>query len=185
MAIPASYAETEPGARSPVKWSDTNDDDPGGLNYRYYQTGVIYYRSEISGRRIDDGTSNTYLVGEKWLPTDCYEGNSTGSGTPGFDWGENQSAYTGYEWDNERIAYNVPTAGRASYSIISDPEYYQPSQDRAGTLLERELKFGSAHAATFNMVFCDGSVHAISYDIDYRTHGFLANRLDGNSVTIP
>jgi len=48
-----------------------------------------------------------------------------------------------------------------------------------------EVKFGSAHSGTFNMVYCDGSVHAIAYDIDYKTHAGLANRLDGGTFTAP
>jgi hypothetical protein len=35
------------------------------------------------------------------------------------------------------------------------------------------------------MLFCDGSVHQIPYDIDPLVHSYLASRLDGNSVTPP
>jgi hypothetical protein len=35
------------------------------------------------------------------------------------------------------------------------------------------------------MGMCDGSVHGISYDIDPETHRRLANRKDGETVTIP
>jgi len=36
--------------------------------------------------------------------------------------------------------------------------------------------FGSPHPATFNMAFCDGSVHPISYAIDASLHQALGNR---------
>ena len=33
------------------------------------------------------------------------------------------------------------------------------------------------------MVFCDGSVHMIDYEIDPDVHSHLANRADGQSVS--
>jgi hypothetical protein len=34
------------------------------------------------------------------------------------------------------------------------------------------------------MVFCDGSVHSIAYDIDPRAHRALAHRFDGEVVNV-
>ena len=121
------------------------------------------------------------MVGEKFIPTDAYEGTAGGSGTPGFDWGENQSMYSGYEWDNHRGTWNRYFSGNSASTI----ETYQPEADRPGVTPFPEVKFGSAHPGAFNMVFCDGSVHSIQYDIDYVTHSYLANRQDGNAVKIP
>ena len=60
------------------------------------------------------------------------------------------------------------------------------TQDRPGVGPRLpESTFGSAHAGGFNMVFCDGSVHNISYDVDSLTHTYLANRLDGQTVSAP
>jgi prepilin-type N-terminal cleavage/methylation domain-containing protein/prepilin-type processing-associated H-X9-DG protein len=176
MANPANYDATT-STRSPFIW--TNTDDSTKMTY---QSGVIYYRSEVSIQRIEDGTSNTYLIGEKYVPADAYEGTAGSSGTPGFSWGENQSLYSGFEWDNQRVAYNLYPDPNASRSLASI-ESYQPIQDRAGVQNPRELQFGSAHAGGFNMSYCDGSVRSISYDVDYKTHSYQANRLDGNTVS--
>jgi prepilin-type processing-associated H-X9-DG protein len=45
--------------------------------------------------------------------------------------------------------------------------------------------WGSAHPSTFNMVFCDGAVHAIPYNIDLTVHQQLANRNDGITPVLP
>jgi prepilin-type N-terminal cleavage/methylation domain-containing protein len=166
-----------------TNWTNTDTPFDGRVPNRFYQSGVIFYRSEVSEARIEDGTSNTYLVGEKWLPADVYAGAMPGtvSDTGYPSWGENQSLYSGYEWDNHRVAWNEVHGTTAS--VI---EEFQPKQDQAGVGAKSpERPFGSAHAAAFNMVYCDGSVHSISYDIDYRTHAFLANRLDGNTFDSP
>ena len=53
-------------------------------------TGVFYPRSEIGIANIPDGTSNTYLVGEKRCLTD------------GYDWGDDQHAFLGHGNDTAR-----------------------------------------------------------------------------------
>jgi len=145
------------------------------------QTGVMHYHSQIKTSQITDGTSNTYLIGEKFLSPAQYEQvltsppGSTGITTCGY--GDNQSAYTGFEWDNERVAWNP--------LVSTDPSSWQPRQDMLGVDNPCIYAFGSAHAGALNMAMCDGSVHSISYDIDANTHRFLAVRSDGEAVSIP
>jgi prepilin-type processing-associated H-X9-DG protein len=177
---PASYAAFESVSRVPgLKQSKQNTENPASP---WFQTGVSYCLSTITLNRIEDGTSNTYMVGEKWLGTDGYEGSAgSNASSPGFSWGENESMYTGWEWDNHAAAWNS-RAGSGEGEI----EASQPAQDRAGIAAPFPArKFGSAHPGSFNMVFCDGSVHSIPYSIDYLTHAALANRLDGNSAQLP
>jgi prepilin-type processing-associated H-X9-DG protein len=183
---PGGYVDLNPGARVPPSWAIgealcENLLTPTGAKNSWYQTGVSYYRSQLKLKRVEDGASNTYMVGEKSLPIDGYESSPGGSSTPGFDWGENESAYTGWEWDQHRAAW-CPRFDNTT----TDVEARQPVQDQAGVAPPYpSLQFGSAHAGGFNMVFCDGSVHVISYDINYLTHSYLASRLDGNPVAVP
>ena len=163
-----------PALKSTI-WSDTDKKGTSLSPNLYYQTGVIYYRSEIKGKRIVDGTTNTYLIGEKFLSPSRYEEPIIYNP---ISQGDNQGAYVGFEWDNQRRAWN-PNAP------ISDRETYQPRQDIDGVDQPNRFAFGSAHAGAMNMAMCDGSVHAVGYDIDSNTHRFLANRLDGENAKLP
>jgi hypothetical protein len=55
-------------------------------------TGICHLRSAVQLAQIRDGTSHTYLIGEKYL--------STGGDDPGDD----QSLFVGYDWDTVRWA---------------------------------------------------------------------------------
>jgi prepilin-type processing-associated H-X9-DG protein len=115
--------------------------------------GVFYATSMTTMANIRDGTSNTYLIGEKYLNSDDYLNYK--------DDGNNTPCYTGYDWDTVRWS----AAG--------------PKQDRSKSDWN---SFGSAHAGALNMAMCDGSVRAVNYGIDLGTHNRLCNRRDGLPV---
>jgi len=120
--------------------------------------GVCNMRSEIRLAQILDGTSNTYLIGDKYLRPESYDG--VGSiGSPTYDTGDNETLFTGFNRDFQRSSR------------------YAPLQDRPGPVLP--YSFGSAHPGSFNMSMCDGSVRGIGYDIDLETHRLLGVRDDG------
>ena len=120
-------------------------------------TGITYFKSEVQIAEIRDGTSNTYLYGEKNVRPDCYE--------TGKDGGDDLTTWEGTDGDTVR------------YSTT------QPFQDRLGAATTSA--FGSAHAGNFGMVLCDGSVQRVSYSIDAETHKYLGMRADAQPVTIP
>jgi prepilin-type N-terminal cleavage/methylation domain-containing protein/prepilin-type processing-associated H-X9-DG protein len=176
---PADYASAASGT-----WTLTNVCNPNapiGIrpNFVHCQNGISYYRSEVKLTMITDGASNTYMVGEKYLFTDGYDGALTGQ--PGWTYGENQCLYTGAEWDNQRVAFE-PSGTNFPPSVLTI-EDYQPRQDRRGA--DNYAAFGSAHSGGLNMAMCDGSVHTIQYEIDSLVHRNLANRMDGDVVTLP
>ncbi len=175
LKTPTSYSQAEG-----FEWTDTTQcvrsgDRRADRNLRFCQTGIMYYRSETGIQEIEDGTSNTYLCGEKWMPLDGYEG-STDSSATNFTYGDNQSMYIGYDWDNHRVAWNPDSP--------NNEEFFQPAPDRIQNISPPlpEPKFGSAHPAVFNMAFADGSVRNVSYDVEPLTHRWLAVRNDAQVV---
>ena len=117
--------------------------------------GICYLRSQVTLAMVLDGAGNTYMIGEKYLNPNAY---STGA-----DGADNESLYSGFNNDNHRSGNG-----------------WQPLQDRPG--LANCDTFGSPHSGSFNMVFCDGSLHPISYSIDPETHRRLSCINDGLPV---
>ncbi len=120
-------------------------------------TGISFQRSEIKMADVTDGTSNTYMVGEKYINADCY--------FTGQDLSDDQNLFVGWNNDNHRSTW---------------PGYGAPRQDQVG--YTNEGLFGSAHANGFQMAFCDGSVQFMNYSINLETHRRLGNRKDGMAI---
>jgi prepilin-type processing-associated H-X9-DG protein len=110
--------------------------------YNKKWVGVIYQRSELRIADITNGTSNTYLGGEKYVnPTDYFTG---------WDPGDDSNMYTGAQNDTNRQTVDPP---------LRDTRGYQST-----------LIFGSAHVGGCNMLYCDGRVEIVAYDIDPAVH---------------
>jgi prepilin-type N-terminal cleavage/methylation domain-containing protein/prepilin-type processing-associated H-X9-DG protein len=120
---------------------------------RAYFNGVISLRSAVKLSQITDGTSHTYLVGEKYLSGRLYSNGLSGC--------DNEELYTGFNCDNHR------TTGLGK----------TPLQDQQG--LYAEESFGSAHPGSAGMVYCDGSVRRVDYSVSAAVHERAGHRADG------
>ena len=118
-------------------WHNTD-----GLN------GVCFERSMVRFADVTNGTSNTYMVGEKYLNPDHYDN--------GWDPADNENMYTGFNNDVFRCAA------------------FPPLQDRKG--LTNTFAFGSMHPSGTQMAFCDGSVRFVEYQIPLDVHMRQADR---------
>ena len=118
--------------------------------------GFFTFRPEVRFKNVTDGLSNTYLVGEKYINSEQY--------LTGFDPGDVHPMFAGPGFCTTRYGGQM----------------LLPEQDQPGRTNTRT--FGSAHPGSWNALFCDGSVHMISYSIDPTTHGHLANRHDGQAL---
>jgi prepilin-type N-terminal cleavage/methylation domain-containing protein/prepilin-type processing-associated H-X9-DG protein len=131
------------------------NDLPSGDSFNWTQyatqfTGVIYAGSQTRISDIMNGTSNTFLIGEKYLePQNYYTGG---------DPGDNENMYVGFDND------------------ICRTTDYVPMQDQNG--VQNTFWFGSMHPSGLNMLYCDGSVRVIPYNIDpkvFKQSGRRAN----------
>ncbi len=131
-----------------------------GLSGNSYN-GISFARSAVKMGQVVDGTTNTYLIGEKYLCPTQYETGVSG--------GDNQAFYIGQDCDNNRWG--------ATTSM------YLPMQDRQG--IDYVYNYGSPHAGTFGMSMCDGSVQRITYTIDGTVHSRLSSRADKKAAKLP
>jgi prepilin-type processing-associated H-X9-DG protein len=120
-----------------------------------YFNGVIYLRSEVRPRDVTDGLSNTYMICEKYLNPDHYfDGGSVGDDEP---------IWTGFNGDTSRSANPM----------------WAPFRDTPGLGLWSSM--GSAHPNGFHVMFADGSVRMMPFDIDPAIHSALGSR-DGEEA---
>lgn len=132
-------------------------------------TGVIWSKEGTRIAAITDGTSSTYLIGERYITPDWY-----GVGPDGTVIGSNGNGWAmGSDHDTTRCTGNR--------KINTLTEAIPPRQDTPG--VDDGKPFGSAHAA-FHIAMCDGSVHAVSYEIDPLVHWRLGNRQDGETASV-
>jgi prepilin-type N-terminal cleavage/methylation domain-containing protein/prepilin-type processing-associated H-X9-DG protein len=115
---------------------------------------------------ITDGLSNTIALGEKQLNPKNF----------GKDGGDNES-WVNAGWDEDYIRCGSDAAGNHGgvYPDIQEPVYpptYWP------------LAFGSSHAGGANFVFCDGSVHLITFSVDRAQFQLACTINDGLPVNV-
>lgn len=141
---------------SPANYAD-GDNDIGFLPHAsaIQINGVGYQRSTIAIADVmKDGTSNTYLVGEKYLdPRDYLSGACYGDDGPQI---------SGDDHDLWRWTFE------------------QPKRDTSND--DNHTRFGSAHPEAFNMAFCDGSVRVIRYNLSIAVHAACGARNDGSAL---
>lgn len=115
---------------------------------------ISFNHSRIKLKKIKDGQSHTYMIGEKHLGRRFYENGESG--------GDDGTIYASHNSDMYRSTYFAPQ--RDALSADSNDDY---------------KKFGSAHTSSFHMAMCDGSLRPIGYSIDALTHQASGTRHGG------
>ncbi|MGN1273487.1 MAG: DUF1559 domain-containing protein [Thermoguttaceae bacterium] len=146
-------------------------------------TGIIFDVSETKMGEIRDGTTNTYLIGEKFVYADKYEDAYNGDMNVLYAGVVNGTANS-----NFRSAGVYTSFSMSGSSVNATGTSYPPMQDKPTTTTTTGTPyyaFGGPHAGSFAMAMADASVQQISYSIDPAVHACLANRKDGMAAQKP
>lgn len=125
---------------------------------------LLDWQGLIRLTEITDGTSNTFLIGEKQVRRDTKWGTK-----------EDRSVYTSGNGNNYRRFGGIDADGVTQYKL-DDWNF----NDIAQGIDNRS--FGSLHPGIVQFVLCDGSVRAIRKGLDIQTLGRLAQRDDGEVI---
>jgi prepilin-type N-terminal cleavage/methylation domain-containing protein len=136
-----------PWGAGPASWSAAQAGTGFTATAQANSSGVSYQRSQVTFKDVVDGTSHTYLAGEKFMNPDAY--------------------YSGMDFSDDQ-----PCLGADDYDICGWGNI-QPIRDWRGMAMNIATPFGSAHRSTFNMVMCDGSTKSVSFNIAYNSAGTM------------
>ena len=170
------YCSATPG-RVPLRTNETADETYYGDNNTF--NGVI--RPIIVGRIQDgngkyrdvpvriadvtDGTSNTMLAGDKFVPSNDYGGSH---------WADDCGPMAGWDPDIARSTVAMPTCKNPTPDI--------PLAESDQRWSDCGYVFGGAHTGGMNAVFVDGSVHFIQWGIDPNVFNMLGHKSDGGVI---
>ncbi len=89
---------------------------------------------------------------------------------------DNEGYICGYDWDIIRWA---------EPSNVGAPVIKKDDLNDNGLYGgDCESRFGSAHPAGCNFLYCDGSVRQVHYGVDYLPFSYACNRKDGQTVNL-
>jgi prepilin-type N-terminal cleavage/methylation domain-containing protein/prepilin-type processing-associated H-X9-DG protein len=171
---PGGIDDCGPGGYPNCDWGNTDD------KIASVWDGIVTERHGAKVQQITDGTSNTLLAGEKYCNPNYYDTVTYPdlSSNPADDNpGDNSSLWGGYDQDSIRFA-------SGGYGDSGQRQGNLPVRDTEGNSERRGAKdfvkqFGSPHTGAVNMVFCDGSVRSIEFDIAPEVWNAYGKRNDG------
>jgi prepilin-type N-terminal cleavage/methylation domain-containing protein/prepilin-type processing-associated H-X9-DG protein len=129
--------------------------DPSG--FPIYTT----WKGKLRFADITDGTSNTFMFGEKHVRPNSLRGKN-----------EDRSVFGGQNNSIRRMA---------GIAANLDQRPLRPPDDQNGALANSS--FGSRHAGVCQFVFCDGRVQTIQLSVSLQTLTYLITRNDGQVIS--
>jgi len=172
------YAAAVPGTDF---WNGETGNVPQGRRYRgvivrtnWRQFGTHDWRpadstQPISMSDILDGTSHTFVVGEKRLFTRNWDSG---------DWHDDCGWADGWDPDTLRLTgFGQDHTGFGPDDTAIDGDDADADKDD-----DPGYHFGGAHPGGMNGLFVDGTVRFISWTIDRQIFDWLADRMDRNNT---
>ena len=142
------------------------------------QDGIFFPDSRIRLAEVSDGTSNTFLFGER-SHRDVEYDHITRTSLPVF-------------YPLSRIgmwgALHQTGGGSVVHHLLSayvPINYPMPPTGGAAEVNDRPCAFGSGHPGGANFAFVDGSVRFVSDQTDLATLQALSTRAGGEAVSVP
>lgn len=161
------------GGSGPLMWAGNWGNGSGvkGATNNPQGANGPYMYSALRITDITDGTSTTFLVGEKHVALDRANWGAAA-------WGDDAQLND----DNNSFFRYAGAGGGVGGGCTPCPLAKSPSDGQ--TTSQAPFWFGSYHPGVCQFVFCDGSVKALNVTIDLTNLGYLANRRDGQVISI-
>ncbi len=162
--------------------------NPATANRASAWNGVLYAKSQVRIGQITDGTTHVFAVAETSGPTflDSQPNQSfdcRGMYPHGWWCGADRNELKG--WGGDPRAFNTTyIAHRPLGTQVCTPGTAATTHD-LGTNYDNQLPVQSAHPGGAHLVFCDGSVHFVSQDVDFNMFKLLAIRDSGQVKSLP
>ena len=135
--------------------------------------GIVGHHVGAAIRQITDGTANTIIAGEKYMDQRYYDQITLNPDRPeaNDNPGDNSALWQGFDQDSVRFP------GQSRPPRRDGIEEGNKNQDFV-------IWMGSAHPATCNVAFVDGSVHSPSFDVDPKVWNAISVRDDGTTYNL-
>ena len=139
------------------------------LDINYSVDGIFHLNSKVAIGGILDGTSNTFLAGERFHHDPVYTNIAT---IGGWAWSNYQAVQDCIGSTRVPVNYLCPPGSNPNSFLVTDP---------------RVAAFGSGHTGGANFAFCDGSVRflTLTNTSDLPLRQALSTRSGGEAVSVP
>ena len=141
-------------------------------------TGVICRATPVASAQVRD--AYTYLIGERFIPMSEYNQSPSSVSCPGNDAGwDSGYDYNTVRWTGANYPNHASLGSATPFPPMQDLTVAKYATYSAAQQQQMTASFGSAHAAGFQVAFCDGNARLINYAISPTVHMQAGHRSDG------